>query len=42
MASASETTEAIGAATGRGPLKTFHREEQLRTAGGPDGDRHHG
>ena len=34
MASAPETTEAIGSANAGGPLKTFHREEQLRTAGG--------
>src|SRR5215211_5071669 len=33
MASAPETTEAIGQAHG-GSLKTFHRENQLRTAGG--------
>jgi secondary thiamine-phosphate synthase enzyme len=34
MASAPETTAAIGPAAGGGALKTFHREEQLRTAGG--------
>jgi secondary thiamine-phosphate synthase enzyme len=34
MASAPETTEAIGSAAPGGAMKTFHREEQLRTAGG--------
>jgi secondary thiamine-phosphate synthase enzyme len=34
MASASETTEAMAPAAPGGPLKSFHRESQLRTAGG--------
>ena len=35
MASAPETTATdVDAAPSRGPLKTFHRETQLRTAGG--------
>ena len=34
MASAPQTTEAIGPAAHGGSLKTFHRETEIRTAGG--------